>query len=62
MLWFANYDPQDEALAKIVLWPHRVGRQATIVEFLKTYGRPFPGERALRSSCWAGVTSPTEVR
>lgn len=62
MLWFANYDPQDEALAKIVLVAYRVGRQATIVEFLETYGATFPGERALALELLAGVTSPTEVR
>jgi len=61
MLWFANYDPQDEALAKIVLVARRLGRRATIVDFLGAYGTTFPGERALARELLAALPSMTEV-
>ncbi|MEN6480093.1 MAG: hypothetical protein ABFD20_10715 [Anaerolineales bacterium] len=45
MLWFANYAPEDEALAKIVLAVTRLQGEPSAYAFARTYAATFPQER-----------------
>lgn len=58
MLWFANYQAQDEALAKIVLAAYRTRGNGTLTAFASAYATAFPGERESVAQLVAELLGP----